>query len=96
MLPTAEKLSVVKFIQIAYHLLKVTLPDKLSSDQRYQQYIYQAVSSGIDSTELANKNRVIMHYARWLITANWIFRGYVATTKTSSTLVNLTNLILPV
>lgn len=69
---------------------------ELSVDERYLYEISFAVSSGVCSTTLANKQPGPIHHARWLTKANRVLREYVSNEKPSKNLIDVATYIMRV
>lgn len=68
----------------------------LSTDQKYLYEICQAVTSGICSPELANRQPGKMAHSRWLTFSNRILRLYISTCEPSEQLQSIVEYIMKV
>jgi hypothetical protein len=92
-------LPIVKFRRIAVNLPKLKYDMKsneLSTDQQYLYEITEAISKGVVSGSLAQRNPGKVHNSRWLTLANNILRIYVGTKNPSQNLIDIVNYILKV
>ena len=78
-LNVCEKLPVVAFVAFSGADLSVDR-NTLSTDQKYLYDIFQSITTGKVSIEIARKSPGKMSHSRWLTTANRILRLYVSTT----------------
>ncbi|KAJ2945333.1 hypothetical protein O0L34_g9424 [Tuta absoluta] len=78
-LETCESLPIQNYANVAGNKtdLQHDVVKTLSTDQKYLYDICEAVSSGVCSVELANRQPGKMAHSRWLTTANRILRLYV-------------------
>ena len=77
-----EALKLVEFTCIQCDLPS-TLPDDLSTDQKYLYDMCNAISVGICPVALSLRNPGLMNHSRWLTTANRTLRLYVSTLNPS-------------
>lgn len=94
-LQSCEKLAIVSFKKINVIVPEVD-PNILSTDQKYLLEISVAISNGVVSKSLAQKQPGKLAHSRWLTTANRILRLYVGTINPSEELKILTTYILKV
>lgn len=93
------KLPIVQFRSIAVNLPKLKYnmkSNELSTDQQYLYEITEAISKGIVSESLAQRNPGKVHNSRWLTLANNILRIYIGTQNPSQDLVDIVTYILKV
>lgn len=92
-----ENQKVTDFVPIESENININFDLKdLSTDQQYLLQIYNAVSSGECSNQLAKKKPGKMHHARWLTMANRILRLYVSEKTPSSGFLVIVNYIMKV
>ena len=94
-LVNCEKLKLVLFENIECELPIISKED-LSSDQKYLLDICRAVSSGLFSQNLAQRNPGKMVHSRWLTTANRILRLYVSSENPTQNLITLAVFVMKV
>ena len=90
-----EALKLVEFTCIQCDLPS-TLPDDLSTDQKYLYDMCNAISVGICPVALSLRNPGLMNHSRWLTTANRTLRLYVSTLNPSYELKELVVIIIKV
>lgn len=93
-LKNSTKLPLAKFKKIPCKL--PTLPNDISTDQKYLYNICTAISTGKCSDRLAQMHPGNICHSRWLTIANHILRTYVGTARPSKVLVTLTTFIIKV
>lgn len=94
-LPTCEALPLVEFALIQCEMPS-TLPDDLSTDQKYLYDMCNAISVGVCPVDLSLRNPGLMNHSRWLTTGNRILRLYVSTANPSDQLKELVVFIVRV
>lgn len=94
-LQSCEELPIVSFKKVNVVVPEVD-PKILSTDQKYLLEISVAISNGVISESLAQKQPGKLAHSRWLTTANRILRLYVGTINPSEELKILTTYILKV
>jgi hypothetical protein len=94
-LQQCEKLPVVQFEIISTTLPTIT-DENLSTDQKYLFDIMTAISTGIFSSDLANKDPGPLNHSRWVTTANVILRLYAAKIDPGENLKTLATFVLKV
>ncbi|GBM24804.1 hypothetical protein AVEN_245051-1 [Araneus ventricosus] len=80
-----EKLPLVAFNRIEYELSGID-PTNISCDQKYLLEIFTTISSGVGSSDLAERQPGTLNLARGPITANRKLRVYISTSNPSNEL----------
>ncbi|CAG9827121.1 unnamed protein product [Diabrotica balteata] len=98
LLESCENLPVIHFVPIHTTLpqLDAAVIRDLSSDQKYLYEIYQLVSNGKCSIDLATRNLCKLSHARWVTKANRILRVYVRSENPSLVLRSLAQFVVKV
>ena len=94
LLANCEIRPVVDFEPISFGDMPSIDIKELSTDQKYLYEIHISVAQGSVPDDLANRSPGNLNHARWLTTANRIFRLYVATESPSDGLKSLCYLVM--
>ncbi|GBO03665.1 hypothetical protein AVEN_214750-1, partial [Araneus ventricosus] len=94
-LKACEKLPLVAFNSIECDLAGID-PTNLSCDQKYLFDICTTISSGVGSSDLAERQPGTLNLAHWLKTANRILRLYISTSSPLNEWITLVVFILRV
>ena len=92
-LQKCETKAVVSFTPIEVPAISIDKAD-LSTDQKYLLEMYDAVSRGLLSDDLAKRSPGSLNHARWLTTANRILRLYVSINEPSQNLITLVEFVM--
>lgn len=95
-LQASENSPATTFLTIPSENLPALVPDDLSSDQKYLWDICQAVTTGVCSESLAQRNPGKLSHSRWLTAANRILRLYVSSNDVTRNLQILSEYIVKV
>ena len=94
-LQKCETRAVVSFTPIEVPAIFIDNAD-LSTDQKYLLEMYDAVSRGLLTDDLAKRSPGSLNHARWLTTANRILRLYVSIHEPSQNLIRLVEFVMMV
>jgi hypothetical protein len=92
-LQKCEAKVIVSFTPIEVPVISIEKTD-LSTDQKYMHEMYDAISRGLLSDDLAKRSPGCLNHARWLTTANRILRLYVSSNEPSQSLITLVEFVM--